>query len=50
MSPGFIETDMFSHILKKQGKSRKDIIDTIPLNRIGMPSDVANAVGFSFGR
>ena len=46
VSPGFIETDMFSHILKKQGKSRKDIIDTIPLNRIGMPSDVANDVGF----
>ena len=49
MSPGFIETDMFSHILKKQDKSRKDIIDTIPLNRIGMPSDVANAVGFLLG-
>ena len=49
VSPGFIETDMFSHILKKQGKSRKDVIDTIPLNRIGMPSDVANAVGFLLG-
>ena len=49
VSPGFIETDMFSHILKKQGKSRKDIIDTIPLNRIGMPSDVADAVGFLLG-
>ena len=49
VSPGFIETDMFSHILKKQGKSRKDIINTIPLNRIGRPSDVANAVGFLLG-
>ena len=49
VSPGFIETDMFSHILQRQGKSKQDIIDTIPLNRIGMASDVADAVGFLLG-
>lgn len=37
---------MFSHILKVQNKKEQDIASTIPLNRIGLPSDIGNVVDF----
>ena len=46
VAPGFISTDMFSHILKVQNKKEQDIASTIPLNRIGLPSDIGNVVDF----
>ncbi len=46
VSPGFIETEMFSHILKVQALEKNEIESTIPLQRIGTPNEVAEAVEF----
>ena len=43
VAPGFIETDMTSEMTEEQ---RKALIDKIPLDRIGKPSDIANLVAF----
>ena len=41
--PGFIETDMISHLKENQLKAA---LDNIPLGHLGKPEDVANAVSF----
>lgn len=46
VSPGFIDTEMFDHILQAQNEKRAEIEKTIPLQRIGSPSDIAEAVSF----
>jgi len=46
VSPGFIETEMFSHILKTQALEKNEVESTIPLQRIGTPNEVADAVEF----
>lgn len=46
VTPGFIDTDMFRHILKVQDISRSDIEANIPLGRIGTPEDIADTVSF----
>ena len=46
VAPGFIETDMLYSILKTQNSGPNDIINTVPLKRLGQPSDVANAIIF----
>lgn len=43
VSPGYIETDMTKNIL---GKAMEQIVQAIPLNRIGKACDIANAVAF----
>jgi 3-oxoacyl-[acyl-carrier protein] reductase len=43
VSPGFIGTDMTSHL---EGETREKMIAAIPLGRLGSPEDVANAVLF----
>ena len=43
VSPGFIETDMTSYL---DDSAKKDLIDTIPLKRLGRPEDVAELVLF----
>lgn len=43
ISPGVIDTDMNSEL---SNADIKELIDDIPLNRIGTPDDVANAVKF----
>lgn len=43
VSPGFIDTKMNRHILNEE---REDIIAHIPLNRVGVTSDVAHTVSF----
>ncbi len=43
VAPGFIETDMTRRLSEEQ---RTAILQQIPLNRAGLPSDVANAVVF----
>lgn len=44
VAPGFIETDMMKHMASKA--SREQMIEQIPLGRIGQPDDVAHAVLF----
>ena len=41
VAPGLIETDMIESLDKK---TRKTMIETTPLNRIGKPQDIANSV------
>ena len=43
VAPGFIETDILSHFTDDK---KKEIADSIPLQRIGTPQDVANCVVF----
>jgi 3-oxoacyl-[acyl-carrier protein] reductase len=43
VAPGFIETDMTRELPEAQ---RKQIVDNIPLQQLGQPEDVANAVLF----
>ncbi len=43
VSPGFIKTKMNAHLNKEE---ENEIISNIPLNRIGLPNDVANTVDF----
>ncbi|MEW5951566.1 MAG: 3-oxoacyl-[acyl-carrier-protein] reductase [Elusimicrobiota bacterium] len=43
VAPGFIETDMTAAL---EEKTRQAIISQIPLERLGKPEDVANAVAF----
>ena len=43
VAPGFIETDMTSFL---DNHSKDKIIESIPLNRLGNPSDVADLVAF----
>ena len=44
--PGFIETDMTRDL---SPEVRDDYASRIPMNRMGMPSDVADAVAFLLG-
>ena len=46
VAPGFIRTDMFDHIRERNGQSESDIVESIPLQRVGEPTDVASAVAF----
>ena len=43
VAPGFIETDMTSYL---DDSAKKDLIETIPLKRLGRPEDVAELVLF----
>jgi len=43
VAPGYIQTDMTDGLTEKV---KDTIISTIPLKRLGMPEDVANAVAF----
>lgn len=45
VAPGFIESDMTTKLLEDE-KLRKGLLAMIPLNRVGSPADVANAVAF----
>jgi 3-oxoacyl-[acyl-carrier protein] reductase len=47
VSPGFIETDMTAANLSPA--RRDELIKTIPLGRVGTPSEVAHAVAFLVG-
>jgi 3-oxoacyl-[acyl-carrier protein] reductase len=46
VAPGFIETDMTNALPEAQ---RKQLVESIPLQRLGRPEDVANAVLFLAG-
>ena len=43
LAPGIIDTDMFRNIEKKK---QQDKIESIGMNRLGTPEDVANACVF----
>jgi 3-oxoacyl-[acyl-carrier protein] reductase len=43
IAPGFIDTDMTRELTEEQ---RKGLIENIPLQRLGQPEDIANAVVF----
>lgn len=43
IAPGFIETDMLSEFKEEQ---KKQILDMVPLGRLGTPEDVAGCVEF----
>lgn len=46
VAPGFIDTDMTRELPEEQ---RKALINQIPLNRLGTPEDIAQAVAFLAG-
>ena len=46
VAPGFIETDMTNQLPEEQ---RKSLEDNIPLQKLGQPQDIANAVLFLAG-
>ncbi len=43
VAPGFIDTDMTKGLPEEQ---KKGLLESIPLNRLGSPEDIANAVVF----
>lgn len=43
VAPGFIDTDMTANLSQKQ---REQLLDGIPMNRLGTPEDIAAAVAF----
>ena len=43
VAPGFIKTDMTAHITKDEVDA---FLEDVPLGRVGIPIDVANAVLF----
>lgn len=43
VAPGFIETDMTAKLIEKQ---REALMNTIPMQRLGTPEDIAKVVGF----
>jgi 3-oxoacyl-[acyl-carrier protein] reductase len=43
VAPGFIDTDMTRALAEAQ---REKLVERIPLGRLGMPEDVAQAVAF----
>jgi 3-oxoacyl-[acyl-carrier protein] reductase len=43
IAPGFIQTDMTDSLEEQQ---REKMLEQIPLNRLGVPQDVSNAVLF----
>ncbi len=43
VAPGFIETDMTAKLNEKQ---REALMNTIPMQRLGTPEDIAKVVGF----
>jgi len=47
VAPGFIDTDMTRSLTDAQ---RQKLIERIPLGRLGLPEDVAHAVGFLVSR
>ena len=46
IAPGFIDTDMTKELKEEQ---REALIQSIPLNKLGNPDDIANAVAFLAG-
>jgi 3-oxoacyl-[acyl-carrier protein] reductase len=46
VAPGAIETKMLDSVLKELGMTRKQVIQGIPLGRIGQPEDIAKLVAF----
>ena len=46
VAPGFIDTDMTRELSDEQ---RSALVEQIPLNRLGDPQDIANAVAFLVG-
>jgi len=46
VAPGFIDTDMTRELSEEQ---RSALVEQIPLNRLGEPQDIANAVAFLAG-
>lgn len=46
VAPGFIDTDMTKELKEEQ---REALIQQIPLNKLGNPEDIANAVAFLAG-
>ena len=43
VAPGAIDTDMLSRFTQEE---KRNIVSEIPLGRLGVPSDIANAVAF----
>ncbi|MEZ5922175.1 MAG: SDR family oxidoreductase [Parvularculaceae bacterium] len=46
VAPGPIESDMFHEIVPEGSERKKQLADAIPVKRIGVADDVANAVSF----
>ncbi len=46
VAPGAIETAMLDSVLKDLGMTREQVIQGIPLGRIGQPEDIAKVVAF----
>lgn len=44
VAPGIIETDMTDHLIAKRGS--ENILQTIPLGRLGQPEDVVGVIAF----
>ena len=44
--PGFIQTDIFKRVRKKDPNRFKKILSRTPLDRFGKVEDISNVVGF----
>lgn len=48
IAPGPVRTELFEQVNPADSPRTRQIIDAIPVGRLGEPEDVANAVGFFF--
>jgi NAD(P)-dependent dehydrogenase (short-subunit alcohol dehydrogenase family) len=46
VAPGPVATELFDHGHPPGSEKRQHVIDSIPVNRVGTPDDIARAVGF----
>ena len=49
VSPGYVKTDMYDQIVESGQAVEAEVIETIPLGRLGKDTDVASAVAFLVG-
>jgi NAD(P)-dependent dehydrogenase (short-subunit alcohol dehydrogenase family) len=48
VAPGPVRTELFERVNPPDMPRTREIIDTVPVGRLGEPEDIANAVGFFF--
>ena len=46
VAPGIVQTERFSELYESDGAKIDDRISRIPLGRLAMPEDIANACAF----
>jgi len=49
VTPSKIDTEMFRNTIKSKGIAAEEVIEKIPVGRLGTPEDIADAVAYFVG-